>query len=385
MPEEIQVKVIEKEMKESYLDYSMSVITARALPDARDGLKPVHRRILFSIHGMNLNNNKPFVKSARIVGDCFKYHPHGDAALYESLVRMAQDFSLRYPPINGHGSFGTQDFAEPAHMRYTEARLHKIAEEMLDGLDKETVDFIPNFDGSLKEPLILPSRLQNLLVNGSSGIAVGMATNIPPHNIIEVNNAIIATIDHPEISVNDIMHYIQGPDLPTAGIISGLAGLREAYETGRGKIIIKAKALIEERRIIITEIPYQVNKTALIENIADLVRNKQIEGISDIRDESAKDMRIVIICKKDADPEIVLNQLYAHTSLRTSYGIIMIALHDGQPKLVNLKEIIHAYITHRKNVTIRRTQFDLKKAEERKHVVEGLQVAIQHIDMIIAL
>ncbi|HLD15867.1 MAG TPA: DNA gyrase subunit A [Candidatus Nanoarchaeia archaeon] len=384
MPEQIQTRLIEEEMKSNYLDYAMSVITARALPDARDGLKPVHRRILFSMHGMNLNNNKPFVKSARIVGDCFKYHPHGDVALYESLVRMAQDFSLRYILVNGHGNFGTQDFSQPAQMRYTEARLSKIGEEMLKDLDKETVDFVPNFDGSLKEPTILPSNFPNLLVNGSSGIAVGMATNIPPHNLTEVSDAIIKTIDNPEISYEELFTIIKGPDFPTGAIILGKSGIKDAYTTGRGKIIVKAKASIEERKIIFTEIPYQLNKSLLLENIASLVNEKRLEGISDLRDESNKEgMRIVVQLKKDADPNVVLNQLYSLTSLKSSFGVIMLALHEGQPKVMNLKEIIGYYIQHRRQVTIRRLNFELKEALDKAHLLEGLIIALSNVDEVV--
>src|SRR3989344_1283374 len=384
MPEQIQTRLIEEEMKSNYLDYAMSVITARALPDARDGLKPVHRRILFSMHGMNLNNNKPFVKSARIVGDCFKYHPHGDVALYESLVRMAQDFSLRYILVNGHGNFGTQDFSQPAQMRYTEARLSKIGEEMLKDLDKETVDFVPNFDGSLKEPTILPSNFPNLIVNGSSGIAVGMATNIPPHNLNEVSEAIIKTIDNPEISYEELFTIIKGPDFPTGATILGKSGIRDAYTTGRGKIIIKAKASFEDKKIIFTEIPYQLNKALLLENIASLVNEKRLEGISDLRDESNKEgMRIVVQLKKDADPNVVLNQLYSLTSLKSSFGVIMLALHEGQPKVMNLKEIIGYYIQHRRQVTIRRLNFELKEALDKAHLLEGLIIALSNVDEVV--
>ncbi len=390
MPEEIKQKLIEEEMKEAYIDYSMSVIVGRALPDVRDGLKPVHRRILYSMHDMGLASNKPFVKSARIVGECFKYHPHGDVALYESLVRMAQNFSLMYPLISGHGNFGSIDFQNPAQMRYTEAKLSKIAEEMLVDIEKETVNFTPNFDGSLKEPVVLPSKIPNLLVNGSSGIAVGMATNIPPHNIIEIINGIIMQIDNPDVSLNELLTVIKGPDFPTAGTISGTSGIIESYKTGRGLIRLRAKANFEEKgnkkRIIITEIPYQVNKSVLITGIADLVRDKKIEGISDIRDESNREgIRVVIELKRDVSEDLILNQLYKHSQLETTFGIIMIALVENQPKLLSLKDIITHYILHRKEVVTRRTQFDLRKAEERVHILEGLLIALADIDNIVKL
>ncbi len=386
MPEQIQTKLIEEEMKSSYIDYAMSVITARAIPDVRDGLKPVHRRILYSMHEMGLTNNKPFVKSARIVGDCFKYHPHGDAAIYDSLVRMTQDFSLRYPLVNGHGNFGSIDFAEPAQMRYTEARLSKIGEELLYDLDKDVVDFIPNFDGSLKEPIILPSKIPNLLINGSSGIAVGMTTNIPPHNINEIIDAVNLFIENKEIDVMELINLVHGPDFPTGGIISGKQGVIEAYKTGRGKIIVKAKTKIETRKIIVEEIPYQVNKTLLIENIADLVKDKKIEGISDIRDESdRKGMRLVIELKASANPEIVLNQLYQHTQLQTTFGIIMLALDENKPKIMNLKELINAFIKHRFIVITKRNRFELDKAEKRSHILEGLKIALENIDDVVKL
>ena len=385
MQEQIQTKLIEEEMKSSYIDYSMSVITARAIPDAKDGLKPVHRRILFSMHEMGLTNNKPFVKSARIVGDCFKYHPHGDSAIYDSLVRMAQDFSLRYPLVNGHGNFGASDFP-PGHMRYTEARLSKIGEELLYDLDKNVVDFVPNFDGSLKEPIVLPSKIPNLLINGSSGIAVGMATNIPPHNLNEICDAVKLVIENPEISVNELINVINGPDFPTGGIISGKQGIIEAYKTGRGKIIVRAKTKIEPRRIIIQEIPYQVNKTFLIESIADLVKDKKIEGISDIRDESdRKGMQLVIELKKDVNPEVVLNQLYQHTQLQETFGIIMLALDENKPKILNLKDLITIFIKHRFDVLTKRTKFDLNKASKRTHILEGLKIALKDIDNVINL
>ena len=385
MPEEIQTRVIQEEMKDNYIDYAMSVITSRALPDVHDGLKPVHRRILYTMHEMGLTANKPTIKSARIVGETMgKYHPHGNLAVYDSLVRMAQEFSLRYPLVKGQGNFGSTEFNAAAD-RYTEAKMTKLAEEMLEDLDKETVPIGRNYDNSLDEPLVLPSKVPNLLVNGSSGIAVGMATNIPPHNLNEVISAITAMIDNPETTIQQLLDHIKGPDFPTGGIISGTYGIQEAYASGRGKIIIKSKVTVEDRMIIITEIPYQVSKTMLIEGIADLVREKRIEGIADIRDESAKDTRIVIKLKKDFDPDIILNQLYAHTLLKISYGIIMIALQDGQPKLMNLRDILQAYLTHRKRVVTKRTQFNLRKAEERKHIVEGLSAAIANIDAVIAL
>ncbi len=385
MQEQIQTKLIEEEMKSSYIDYSMSVITARAIPDVRDGLKPVHRRILYSMDEMGLMNTKPFTKCARIVGDCFKYHPHGDAAIYDSLVRMAQDFSLRYPLINGHGNFGSIDFSSPAQMRYTEARLSKIGEELLFDLDKNVVDFVPNFDGSLKEPVVLPTKVPNLLINGSSGIAVGMATNIPPHNIIEVVDASMAAIDNPNITINEIMQYVKGPDFPTGAYISGLNGIKQAYETGKGKIIVKAKTEIEERnerkRIIVKEIPYMVNKSILIEEIADLVRDGVIDNVSDIRDESDRDgMRIVIELKRGANPDLTLNQIYAHTAMKITFGIIMLALKNNEPVVMNLRDIIFSFINHRKDVVTRRTRFDLERAEDRAHILDGLKVAIEDID-----
>lgn len=389
MSEVIIQKVIEEEMKHSYIDYAMSVIVGRALPDVRDGLKPVHRRVLYTLYELGLFHNKPFKKCARIVGDCLgKYHPHGDVAVYDALVRMAQDFSLRYPLIDGQGNFGSIDGDAPAAMRYSEARLSKLAEEMLSDIDKNTVDFIPNFDASLKEPTVLPSKLPNLLINGSSGIAVGMATNIPPHNINEIINGIIAYIENPNISVEQLLHHIKGPDFPTGAIIHGSAGIRQAYSTGRGKIIARAKTeIISEKgktKIIITEIPYQVNKALMVEEIAQLVREKRIEGIADINDESSKEgIRIVIELKRDANPQIVLNQLFAHTKLEQSYGIIMLSLVNNEPRVLNLKEIIQHYVTHRQSVVRRRTEFELKKASERSHILEGIIIALKDIDNII--
>ena len=381
---------IEDEMKKSLIDYAMSVIVSRALPDVRDGLKPVHRRILYSMYELGLSPDKPFRKSARIVGDVLgKYHPHGDSSVYDAMVRMAQDFSTRYILVEGHGNFGSIDGDSPAAMRYTEARMSRIAMEMLADINKDTVDFMPNFDETLKEPTVLPSKFPNLLVNGSSGIAVGMATNIPPHNLGEVIDGTIALIDNPDISVEEMMRYIKGPDFPTGGIILGTQGIKEAYITGRGKITIRARTNIEElpnnrSRIIVTEIPYQVNKARLIEKIAELVRDKKIEGISDIRDESDREgMRIVIEVKKDANPNVVLNYLFKHTQMQETFGVIMLALVDGEPKVMGLKELLTHYINHQKDVLIRRTRYDLEKAEARAHVLEGLLVALDHIDEVI--
>ncbi|PIN86432.1 DNA gyrase subunit A [Candidatus Woesearchaeota archaeon CG10_big_fil_rev_8_21_14_0_10_44_13] len=387
--ERIIQSMIEDEMKTSYLDYSMSVIVGRALPDARDGLKPVHRRILFAMNDMGMQHNKPFKKSARIVGEVLgKYHPHGDTAVYDALVRMAQDFSLRYPLIQGQGNFGSIDGDNAAAMRYTEARLAKIAEEILTDIDKETVNFTPNFDGSLNEPLVLPSKLPNLMINGSSGIAVGMATNIPPHNIKEIIEGIMALIDNPDISIEELMKYIKGPDFPTAGIISGMNGIKETYLTGRGKITVKAKAEIEKHkdreRIILTEMPYQVNKAMLIEEIADNVKEKRIEGVSDIRDESDRDgIRVVIELKRDANSNVTLNQLFNYTRMTYTFGAIMLALVNNEPKYLNLKQMLQNYVLHRQVVVRRRTQFDLKKAEERAHIIEGLIIALNNIDDVV--
>jgi DNA gyrase subunit A len=384
--EKIVQKLIEEEMKSSYLDYSMSVIVGRALPDVKDGLKPVHRRILYAMQQMGMFHNKPFKKSARIVGEVLgKFHPHGDTAVYDSLVRMVQPFSLRYPLIRGQGNFGSVDGDRAAAMRYTEAKLSKLSEEMLKDIEKKTVKFVPNFDGSLKEPSFLPAKLPNLLINGSSGIAVGMATNIPPHNLNEVADATIHLIDNPDIGVNELMQHVKGPDFPTAGIISGTKGIRNAYATGRGKVIIKARYNIEEgkttKRIIVTEIPYMVNKSLLLEDIANLVTDKKIRGISDLRDESdRKGMRVVIFLKKDANPEIVINQLYKHTRLKVTFGVINLALVNGEPKILNLRDIIKNYVDHRRVIVRKRTQFDLNKAEDRAHILEGLLVALGNID-----
>ncbi len=381
---------IEEEMKKSYMDYSMSVIVSRALPDVRDGLKPVHRRILYGMMELGVGYNRAYRKSARIVGDVMgKYHPHGDSAVYDSMVRMTQEFSLRYPLVDGQGNFGSIDGDSAAAMRYTEARMKRISSEMLKDLEKETVTFTPNFDESLKEPSVLAAVIPNLLLNGSSGIAVGMATNIPPHNMNEVVDAIVAQIDNPEINVQELMEHIKGPDFPTAAIIYGAAGIREAYETGRGKITVRARANIEERKngrfsLVIAEIPYQVNKSSLIEKIVMLVRTKKIEGISDIRDESDKDgIRLVIELKRDVVPEVVLNLLYKHTQMQETFGVIMLALVDGLPKVLTLKEVIGEFIKFRHDVVVKRTQFELKEAEARAHILEGLKIALDNLDAII--
>lgn len=382
---------INKEMKKCYIDYAMSVIVGRALPDVRDGLKPVHRRILYSLQGLGLTPEKGYRKCARIVGDVLgKYHPHSDSSVYDALVRMAQDFSMRYMLVDGHGNFGSVDGDSAAVMRYTEAKMNKISVEILRDINKNTVDFMPNFDGEEQEPVVLPSRFPNLLVNGSSGIAVGMATNIPPHNLGEIIDGTIMLIDNPETSVLDLMTKIKGPDFPTGGIIMGKAGIRAAYETGKGKIVVRADAEIEEEsgrhRIIVTEIPYQVNKARLIENIADLVKDKKITGISDLRDESDREgMRIVIELKKDANPSVVLNLLYKHTKLQDTFGVIMLALVDNEPRVLNLKEILSNYIDFQKEVVTRRTVFDLNKAEARAHILEGLKIALDNIDEVISI
>ncbi len=383
---------IEEEMKDSYIDYSMSVIVSRALPDVRDGLKPVHRRVLYGMLDLGLRPNSAYKKSARIVGEVLgKYHPHGDTAVYDTMVRMAQDFTMRYPLIDGQGNFGSMDGDSPAAMRYTEARLAPIAEELLRDLDKDTVDFVPNFDESLKEPTVLPAVLPNLLVNGSSGIAVGMATNIPPHNLGEVVDALIALINRPDLRVDSLMKYIKGPDFPTGAIIYGYEGIDEMYRTGRGRIVIRARANIETVRggrenIVISELPYQVNKANLIEKIADLVREKKIEGIMDIRDESDRDgLRVVIELKRDAQAEVILNQLYKHTQMQVTFGAIMLALVDGAPRILNLKEILQHFIDFRHEVVVRRTKFELDKAEKRAHILEGLKICLDNIDEIVAI
>ncbi|MBW2978407.1 DNA gyrase subunit A [Candidatus Woesearchaeota archaeon] len=388
--ERIVPQIIEEEMKKSYLDYSMSVIVGRALPDVRDGLKPVHRRILYAMYKMGMFHNKPFKKCARIVGEVLgKFHPHGDMAVYDALVRMVQTFSLRYPLIRGQGNFGSIDGDSAAAMRYTEAKLSKLSEEMLQDIEKNTVKFIDNFDGSLKEPTFLPSKLPNLLINGSSGIAVGMATNIPPHNLGEVADGVIKVIDHPEISIEELMQIIEGPDFPTAGIILGRKGIQNAYATGRGRIRVRAKTEIEEgkkKRIIVNELPYTVNKALLLEEIADLVRQKKISGIADLRDESDREgIRVIIALKQDATPQIVLNQLFKHTKMQITFGVNTLALVGNEPKVLNLKQLIQQYIEHRKGMIRKRTEFDLAKASHRVHILEGLIVALDNIDKTIEI
>ena len=384
---------IEDEMKKSYMDYAMSVIIGRALPDVRDGFKPVHRRCLFAMYDMGNDWNKPYKKSARVVGDVIgKYHPHGDTAAYDTIVRMAQDFSLRYPMVDGQGNFGSVDGDSPAAMRYTEIRMSQMAHEMLVDLDKETVDMGPNYDDSLQEPLVLPAKIPNLLVNGSSGIAVGMATNIPPHNLSEVVDGIIAVIENPALTLEELMEMIPGPDFPTAGFIYGTEGILSAYRTGRGIIQMRARARVEKQKkteresIMVTEIPYQVNKSRLIEKIAELVREKKIEGISDLRDESDRDgMRIVIELKKDENPQVLLNQLYKQTQMQSSFGIIMLAIVNNRPKVLTIKEMIRHFIDHRREIVTRRTVFELKKAEARAHILLGLKIALDWLDAVINL
>ncbi|MET0344624.1 MAG: DNA gyrase subunit A, partial [Casimicrobiaceae bacterium] len=384
---------LEAEMRHSYLDYAMSVIVGRALPDVRDGLKPVHRRVLFAMHEANIAWNRPYVKCARVVGDVLgKYHPHGDSATYEALVRMVQDFSLRYPLVDGQGNFGSVDGDSAAAYRYTECRLERITAEMLADIDKETVDFVPNYDGKEMEPTVLPSRLPNLLVNGSSGIAVGMATNIPPHNLGETIDGCLAVLDKPDVTVDELMDIVQAPDFPTAGIIYGLEGVREGYRTGRGRVVIRARTHIEDldrgnrQAIIVDEIPYQVNKANLLTRIGELVREKKLEGISDLRDESDKSgMRVVIELKRGEVPDIILNNLFKLTQLQDSFGMNMVALVDGQPRLLNLKQFLDFFLQHRREVVVRRTRFDLAKARERGHILEGLAVALSNVDEIIAL
>lgn len=380
------------EMKRSFISYAMAVIISRALPDVRDGLKPVHRRILYAMDELSMQPDKPFRKSARLVGDVLgKYHPHGDAAVYDAMVRLAQPFSTRYPLVEGHGNFGSVDGDPAAAMRYTEARMSRLTLEMLRDLDKNTVDFYPNFDETLMQPAVLPARYPNLLVNGSNGIAVGMATNIPPHNLGEAVDACAAMIDNPDITIDELMNYIPGPDFPTGGVIMGDVGIRHAYFTGRGKILVRAKSEIEQykadrSRIIVTEIPYQVNKAKLVEKIAELVHEKRVDGISDLRDESSRaGMRIVIELKKDVNANVVLNNLYKHTQLQDTFGVIMIALVNGEPKVLNLREMLYHYIAHQKDVVTRRTQFDLDKARERLHILEGLMIALDNIDEVIAI
>ena len=391
--ERILPRLIEDEMRESFLDYSMSVIVQRALPDVRDGLKPVHRRILFAMHELGLVPGRPYKKSATVVGDVLgKYHPHGDVAVYDSLVRMVQDFSLRYPLVDGQGNFGSVDGDPPAAYRYTEARLTRIAMTMLEDIDKNTVDFVPNFDDRLQEPTVLPSRLPNLIVNGTAGIAVGMATNIPPHNLAETVEAINHLVDHPDASIKDLRKFIKGPDFPTGAIIYGRDGIRECYEKGRGRMVLRARAVVEEKestgkqQIVVSEIPYQVNKANLIAQIAQLANDKKLEGIADIQDYSDREgMRIVIDLKRDAVPAVVLNQLYKHSQMQTTFGAIMLALVDGAPKEMALKEILEHFIEHRHTVIVRRTEFELKRAQDREHILEGLKIAVDHIDEVVKI
>ncbi|AVL77033.1 DNA gyrase subunit A [Staphylococcus cohnii] len=387
----INERNITNEMRESFLDYAMSVIVSRALPDVRDGLKPVHRRILYGLHEQGMTPDKSYKKSARIVGDVMgKYHPHGDSSIYEAMVRMAQDFSYRYPLIDGQGNFGSMDGDGAAAMRYTEARMSKITLEMLRDINKDTIDFVDNYDGNEREPVVLPSRFPNLLVNGASGIAVGMATNIPPHNLTEVINGVLSLSHNPDITISELMEDVQGPDFPTAGIILGRSGIRRAFETGRGSVQMRARAEIEERgggrqRIVVTEVPYQVNKARMIEKIAELARDKKIDGITDLRDETSlrTGVRVVIDIRKDANASVVLNNLYKQTPLQTSFGVNMIALVDGRPRLINLKEALVEYLEHQKIVVRRRTEYNLKKAQDRAHILEGLRIALDHIDEII--
>ena len=390
--ERILPRLIEDEMRESFIDYSMSVIVSRALPDVRDGLKPVHRRILYAMNELGLSPGRPYKKSATVVGDVLgKYHPHGDSAVYDSMVRMVQDFSLRYPLVDGQGNFGSVDGDSAAAYRYTEARLTALAVEMLQDIDKETVAYAPNFDDRLQEPTVLPSKLPNLLVNGSSGIAVGMATNIPPHNLGEVADAVAHLVDNPDCDIKELRKHVKGPDFPTGGFIYGRDGIKECYETGRGRITVRARAQVEEKgsgreQIVITEIPFQVNKTRLIEQIAQLVHDKKVTDISALRDESDRDgMRIVIELKRDANPSVLLNQLYKKTQMQTTFGAIMLALADGVPKVMNLKELLQHFVDHRHTVITRRTEFDLRQAEAREHILEGLKIAVDNIDEVIEI
>jgi len=384
---------IEEEMRRSYLDYAMSIIIGRALPDIRDGLKPVHRRILYAMYELNNTHDKPYKKSARVVGDVIgKFHPHGDQAVYDAITRMVQEFSLRYPLIDGQGNFGSIDGDSPAAMRYTEVRLSRIAEEILKDIEKETVLFRANYDESLEEPVVMPSKIPNLLINGSSGIAVGMATNIPPHNLTEIINGISAYIDNPDVTLDELMEHIPGPDFPTQGIIYGRQGIREAYETGRGHIILRARTNIEIRKkdsreaIVITEIPYQVNKARLIENIVELVNTKKIEGISNIKDESNREgIRVVVELKRGELAIPILNKLYKHTQLQTTFGIIFLTIVNNEPKVLNLKSIIGEFVNFRKDVVTKRSTFELNKAKDRLHILEGLKIALEHIDEVIAL
>ncbi|MFH1722501.1 MAG: DNA topoisomerase (ATP-hydrolyzing) [Candidatus Altiarchaeota archaeon] len=391
MAEEIKDRVIDAEMSKSYITYAMSVIVGRALPDVRDGLKPVHRRILYGMRDLDNTPDKPYKKSARVVGEVMgKYHPHGDSAIYETMVRMAQVFSLRYPLVDGQGNFGSIDGDRAAAMRYTEVRLSKIALTVLGDLDKDTVDWVDNFDGSLKEPRVMPSALPNLLVNGSSGIAVGMATNIPPHNLGEIVDACIAVIDEPTIDAFGLLEYLPGPDFPTGGLILGTSGIKMAYATGRGSIKMRAKTSVEEvagrDRIIVSEIPYMVNKSNLLETIADLVRDKRVDGISDLRDESDKDgIRVVIELKKDASSDVVLNQLFKHSQLQSNFGVINLALVDGQPVVLNLKQTLDEFLKFRLEVVTKRSRFELAKAQARAHILEGLKIAISNLDAVVKL
>src|SRR6266403_2811251 len=393
MPNERQVPVpIEEEMRKSYLDYAMSVIVGRALPDIRDGLKPVHRRVLYTMQGLGLNWNRAYKKAARVVGDCMgKYHPHGDAPIYEALVRMVQEFSLRYPLVDGQGNFGSSDGDPAAAMRYTEARLARIAHELLADIDKDTVDLVPNYDENEQEPVVLPTRIPNLLVNGSAGIAVGMATNIPPHNLTEVVDALVMLVDEPGTPIERLTKVVTGPDFPTAGYIYGTGGIREAYTTGRGSITLRAKAHAEKMRggreaIIISELPYQVNKATLIEKISELMKEKRIEGISEIRDETNREgIRVVLELGRGEIPQIILNQLYKHTQMQTTFGIIMLALVDRRPQVINLKEMLEAFVRFRREIVTRRTKYDLARAEERAHILAGLRKAVEHLDEVIRL
>src|SRR5881409_4274469 len=393
MPNERQVPVpIEEEMRKSYLDYAMSVIVGRALPDIRDGLKPVHRRVLYTMHSLGLAWNRAYKKSAKVVGEVLgKYHPHGDSPVYEALVRMVQEFSLRYPLVDGQGNYGSVDGDPPAAMRYTEARLAKIAHEMLADIDKDTVDFVPNFDETEREPVVLPTRIPNLLVNGASGIAVGMATNIPPHNLREIIEATVLLIEKPDTTLKEVLKLVPGPDFPTGGYIAGREGIEQAYKTGRGSFKMRAKAAIEEmgkdrENIIITEIPYQVNKATLIKLIAELAQNKKIDGISDVRDESDRDgMRIVVELKRGEESQLVLNNLFKHTQMQESFGMILLAIAGGQPKEMGILEFIRLFIDHRRDVVVRRTRFELRKAREREHILTGYQVALDHLDDVIRI
>ncbi|MEJ2071093.1 MAG: DNA topoisomerase 4 subunit A [Syntrophobacterales bacterium] len=382
---------IEDEIRKSYLEYALSVIIGRALPDVRDGLKPVHRRILYAMGEVGNDWNRPYRKSARIVGDVIgKYHPHGDAAVYEALVRMAQDFSLRNPLVDGQGNFGSIDGDAPAAMRYTEVRLSRLAHELLQDLDKDTVDFIPNYDGSMEEPLVLPTRLPNLLVNGGSGIAVGMATNIPPHNLNEVCEALLAYLDNPDITLPELMGLLPGPDFPTGAYIYGAEGIAEAYATGRGLIRLRAKVAVESKggreTLVVRELPYQVNKARLIERIAELVKDKKIEGISEIRDESDREgLRVVIQLKKDEPTQTILNQLYLHTQMQVTFGINLVAIVENRPELLNLRDLLRHFLAHRREVILRRTRYELKQAEARAHILAGLLIALDHLDEVIDL